>query len=83
MVAFGWRTDQFRFETVARRDGYDELPGDDGQFVDSDYLQKLGLPKSLETSFDVEAGWREVKEKFPVSSVTFSLQATSFMPTKS
>ncbi|OBT60956.1 hypothetical protein VE03_09762 [Pseudogymnoascus sp. 23342-1-I1] len=64
MVALGWRTDMFRFETMARRDGY-KLPGDDGQFVNSDYLQKLGLPTSLETSFDVEAGWRKVKEKFP------------------
>lgn len=66
MVTLGWRTDQFRFETVARRDGY-ELPGDDGQYVDSDHLQKLGLPKILEASVDVEAAWRKVQEKFPVS----------------
>ncbi|CAG8960526.1 hypothetical protein HYFRA_00008246 [Hymenoscyphus fraxineus] len=31
MVALGWRTDQFRFEKVARRDGY-KLPGDDGKY---------------------------------------------------
>jgi hypothetical protein len=67
MVALGYRTDQFRFETVARRDGY-ELPGDDGQYVDSDHLQKLGLPKVLAASVDVEAAWRKVQEKFPVSS---------------
>ena len=66
MVALGWRPDQFRFETVARRDGY-ELPGDDGQHVDSKELEELGLPKTLATSFDVKAAWRKVKEKYPVS----------------
>ena len=66
MVALGWRPDQFRFETVARRDGY-ELPGDDGQYVDSKALKDLGLPKTLTTSFDIEAAWQKVKEKFPVS----------------
>lgn len=66
MVALGWKPDQFRFETVARRDGY-ELPGDDGQHVDSKQLKELGLPKSLATSFNIEAAWQKVKAKFPVS----------------
>lgn len=65
MVALGWKIDQFRFETVARRDGY-ELAGDDGKHVDSDKLKNLGLPKTLATSVDVEAAWRKVNEKFPV-----------------
>lgn len=68
MVALGWAPDQFRFETIARRDGY-ELPGDDGQHVDSKQLKELGLPESLATSFDIEAAWRKVKEKFPVSAM--------------
>ena len=66
MVALGWGPDQFRFETVSRRDGY-ELPGDDGQYVNSKELKELGLPKTLATSFDVEAAWRKVREQFPVS----------------
>lgn len=66
MVALGWSPDQFRFETVARRDGY-ELPGEDHQYVDSKELKELGLPETLNTSFDIEALWRKVKEKFPVS----------------
>jgi len=57
MVALGWKMDQFRFETVARRDGY-ELAGDDGQYVDSAHRQKLGLPEILATLVDVEAAWR-------------------------
>ena len=55
-----------RFETVARRDGY-ELPGDDGQHIRSQEFKELGLPNTLATSFDVEATWRKVKDKFPVS----------------
>ena len=66
MVALDWCPDQFRFETVARRDGY-ELPGADGKHVDSEELERLGLPNTLTTSFDIEAAWRRVKEKFPVS----------------
>lgn len=65
MVALGWRPDQFRFETVARRDGY-ELAGDDGKHVDSAGLKSLGLPESLATSLDVQAAWTKVKDKFPV-----------------
>ncbi|KAH6620732.1 hypothetical protein B0J18DRAFT_206198 [Chaetomium sp. MPI-SDFR-AT-0129] len=64
MIALGWDPDQFRFETIARRDGY-KLPGDDGKLVDSDYLKSLGLPEVLSTSLDVEAGWRKVKEDHP------------------
>ena len=67
MVALGWRPDQFRFETVARRDGY-ELPGDDGQYVDSKELKELGLPKTLASSLDIESAWRVVRGKFPVST---------------
>lgn len=68
MVALGWRPDQFRFETVARRDGY-KLAGDDGQYVDSKELRELGLPETLNTSFDIEAAWRSVNERFPVRSM--------------
>lgn len=67
MVALGWGPDQFRFETVARRDGY-ELLGDDGLYIDSKELKELGLPETLATSFDIQAAWRKVKEKFPVSA---------------
>ena len=66
MVAFGWRPDQFRFETVAHRDDY-QLTGEDNQYVDSKVLKELGLPEILCTSFDVEAAWHKVKAKFPVS----------------
>jgi hypothetical protein len=41
--------------------------GDKGQYVDLDHLQKIGLPKSVATSFNVEAAWRKVKERFPGS----------------
>ncbi|KAH6839441.1 hypothetical protein B0I37DRAFT_234467 [Chaetomium sp. MPI-CAGE-AT-0009] len=64
MIALGWDPNQFRFETIARRDGY-ELPGDDGKRVDSDYLKSLGLPEALSTALDVEAGWRKVKQDHP------------------
>lgn len=67
MIALGWDPDQFRFETMARRDGY-KLSGDDGNYVDSGYLKSLGLPEVLSTSLDVEAGWRKVKEDHPVST---------------
>ena len=74
MVALGWGPDQFRFETIARRDGY-ELPGDDGKYVDSRKLKELGLPETLATSFDIEAAWRKVKEKFPVSAMPVAAYA--------
>ncbi|KAI0104337.1 hypothetical protein GGR51DRAFT_561147 [Nemania sp. FL0031] len=64
MIALGWRHNQFRFETVARRDGY-ELPGDDGKHVDSDHLKSLGLPETLSTSFDINAACRIVQEHHP------------------
>ncbi|KAK8127092.1 pyroglutamyl-peptidase [Apiospora kogelbergensis] len=64
MIALGGDPTQFRFETIARRDGY-ELPGDDGTHVDSDELRRLGLPESLRTSFDVEAAWRRVQQEHP------------------
>jgi pyrrolidone-carboxylate peptidase len=64
MIALGWDPDQFRFETLARRDGY-KLSGDDGNYVDSDYLKSLGLPEVLSTSLDVAAGWHKVKEDHP------------------
>ncbi|KAH7325822.1 hypothetical protein B0I35DRAFT_457211, partial [Stachybotrys elegans] len=64
MIALGWDADQFRFETIAHRDGY-KLPGDDGKYVDSDHLKSLGLPDTLTTSLDVEAAWRKVKEQYP------------------
>ena len=66
MIALGWDPNQFRFETLARRDGY-KLPGDDGKHVDSDYLKSLGLPEFLSTSLDIEAAWRKVKKDHPVS----------------
>ncbi len=72
MIALGWDPDQFRFETVARRDGY-ELAGDDGKYVDSNHLKSLGLPETLTTSLEVEAAWRKVKEQFPVSVRSQSL----------
>lgn len=75
MVAFGW-PESFRFETVARRDGY-EKPGDDGQYVDSAALKRLGLPKTLNTCFDIEAAWRGVKAKFPVSGDHAALCCTT------
>lgn len=65
MAALGYPSDEFHFETIARRDGY-VLPGDDGKVVDSEQLKSLGLPEILSTSFDVEAAWRQVKQKFPV-----------------
>ncbi|KAL8848441.1 MAG: hypothetical protein Q9221_006548 [Calogaya cf. arnoldii] len=74
MVALGWEPDQFRFETVARRDGY-ELPGDDGQHVDSKQLKELGLPTTLATSFDVEAAWQKVKAKYPDHPIYLSHDA--------
>ncbi|KAL8670304.1 MAG: hypothetical protein Q9224_007683 [Gallowayella concinna] len=74
MVALGWEIDQFRFETVARRDGY-ELPGDDGQHVDSKALEELGLPKTLTTCFNIEAAWRNVKAKFPDHPIYLSHDA--------
>ncbi|PVH81578.1 hypothetical protein DL98DRAFT_570964 [Cadophora sp. DSE1049] len=76
MVAFGW-PESFRFETVARRDGY-EKPGDDGQYVDSAALQRLGLPKTLNTCFDIEAAWRGVKEKFPDATTVVSNDAGQY-----
>ncbi|KAL8807106.1 MAG: hypothetical protein Q9182_000939 [Xanthomendoza sp. 2 TL-2023] len=74
MVALGWETDQFRFETVARRDGY-ELPGDDTRHVDSKELEALGLPETLATAFDVEAAWQKVKAKFPDHPIHLSHDA--------
>ncbi|KAM7203896.1 hypothetical protein V8F33_001867 [Rhypophila sp. PSN 637] len=65
MIALGWDHKQFRFETMARRDGY-ELPGDDGKHVDSALLKALGLPEMLSTSLDVEAAWQQVKKEHPV-----------------
>ncbi|KAM0445954.1 hypothetical protein ACHAO4_009541 [Trichoderma viride] len=56
MIALGWDPNQFRFETIAHRDGYN-LPGDDGKFVDSDQLKHLDLPETLSTSLDVNAAW--------------------------
>lgn len=55
------------FETIARRDGYD-FPGDDGKFVESDQLKRLGLPEMLATSLDVNAAWCKVKVHYPVST---------------
>ncbi|KAG6991379.1 cut9-interacting protein scn1 [Physcia stellaris] len=74
MVALGWGPDQFRFETIACRDGY-ELPGDDGKYVDSRKLKELGLPETLATSFDIEAAWSKVKEKFPDEPIFLSHDA--------
>jgi hypothetical protein len=73
MIGFDWDPDQFRFETIARRDGY-KLPGDDGEHVDSDYLKSLGLPEVLSTSLDVEAACRKVKQDLPVSASALSLE---------
>ncbi|KAI9163603.1 hypothetical protein HJFPF1_05221 [Paramyrothecium foliicola] len=64
MIALDWDPDQFRFETIAHRDGY-KLPGDDGKYVDSDQLKNLGLPDTLTTSLDIEAAWRTVKQYHP------------------
>ncbi|KAK8137475.1 pyroglutamyl-peptidase [Apiospora sp. TS-2023a] len=64
MISLGGDPTQFRFETVARRDGY-ELEGDDGKLVDSGQLKALGLPETLATSFDVEAAWRKVGQDHP------------------
>ncbi|KAK8041544.1 pyroglutamyl peptidase type I [Apiospora phragmitis] len=64
MIARGGDPTQFRFETVARRDGC-ELAGDDGKRGDSDQLQNLGLPETLSTSFDVETAWCKVQQKHP------------------
>ncbi|KAK7910620.1 pyroglutamyl-peptidase [Apiospora marii] len=64
MISLGGDPTQFRFETVARRDGY-ELPGDDGKLVDSNQLKALGLPETLVTSFDVEGAWRKVEQGHP------------------
>ena len=66
MMALSWEPDQFRFETVARRDGY-ALPGDEDQYVNSKELEELGLPKALTTSFDIEAAWCKAEGKFRVS----------------
>ncbi|KAL8842270.1 MAG: hypothetical protein Q9170_000596 [Blastenia crenularia] len=66
IVALEWQPDQFRFETVARRNGY-ELPGDDGQYVNSKELKDLGLSEILTTSFDVEVAWRQLKDNFPLA----------------
>lgn len=67
MIALGWDPNQFRFETIAHRDGYN-LPGDDGKFVDSDQLKHLDLPETLSTSLDVKAAWLKVKQHHPVST---------------
>ena len=64
MIALGWDPNQFRFETVARRDGY-SLPGDDNKPVDSGELERLSLPTVLTTSLDVKGAWRQVQDKFP------------------
>ncbi|KAL3475545.1 hypothetical protein BJX99DRAFT_157799 [Aspergillus californicus] len=64
----------FSFETIARREGY-ELPGDDGKFVDTQELRRLGLPDTLATAFDVEAAWRKVKEQFPDTPCSISKDA--------
>ncbi|KAK4083822.1 uncharacterized protein Triagg1_1484 [Trichoderma aggressivum f. europaeum] len=50
MIALGWDSNQSRFETTARRDGYN-LHGDDGKLVDSDQLRQLGLPETLSTEY--------------------------------
>ncbi|KAL2068166.1 hypothetical protein VTL71DRAFT_16264 [Oculimacula yallundae] len=65
MVALGWNPNVFRFETIARREGY-KLPGDDGKHIDSKELKDLGLPETLHTSFDIEAAWRKVKDQYPL-----------------
>ncbi|KAI1128361.1 hypothetical protein F5Y10DRAFT_292133 [Nemania abortiva] len=67
MIALGWDSNQFRFETVARRDGYIRTPGADGKHVNSGHLKSLGLPETLSTSFDVETACRKVQERYPVS----------------
>ncbi|KAL6802586.1 peptidase C15 [Trichoderma sp. SZMC 28013] len=59
MIALGWDSNQFRFETTARRDGYN-LSGDDGKLVDSEQLRQLGLPETLSTSLDVKAAWIKI-----------------------
>ncbi|PNP37645.1 hypothetical protein TGAMA5MH_10413 [Trichoderma gamsii] len=64
MVALGWDPNQFCFETIAHRDGYN-LSGDDGKFVDSNQLKHLGLPEMLSTSLDVKAAWLKVKQCYP------------------
>ncbi|KAK8067310.1 hypothetical protein PG997_014057 [Apiospora hydei] len=64
MIALGGDPTQFLFETVARRDDY-ELAGDDGKLVDSDQLKCLGLPETLQTSFNIEAAWRKVHQDHP------------------
>ncbi|CAG8975616.1 hypothetical protein HYALB_00006824 [Hymenoscyphus albidus] len=74
MVALGWRTDQFRFEKLARRDGY-KLPGDDGKYIDSEGLEKLGLPESIATIFDVKAAWVKVHQAFPDTPAVVSEDA--------
>lgn len=64
MIALGWDPNQFRFETLARRNGY-TLPGDDGKLVDSAELEREGLPPVLKSTLDVEGAWRQVHAKFP------------------
>lgn len=70
MISLGWDDKQFRFETVARRGGY-QLPGDDGKLVDSAELERLGLPSKLWTSLNVEAGCEQVRVSFPVRTGAF------------
>lgn len=79
MVALGWDPNQFRFETIVHRDGYN-LSGDDGKFVDSNQLKHLGLPETLSTSLDVKAAWLKVKQCYPVST-SIRFQPTSFLNT--
>jgi hypothetical protein len=77
MVGPESQKDDFRFETLARRDGY-EMPGDDGKLVDSPQLQSLGLPKVLTSSFDIDAAWQKVKAQFHVSVILTLLPASSW-----
>lgn len=80
MIALGWDSNQFRFETTARRDGYN-LSGDDGKLVDSEQLRQLGLPETLSTSLDVKAAWIKVKQRYPVST-SIQFRPTSFLKTQ-
>lgn len=56
---------EFRAEKIAYRDGY-ERPGEDGVYIDKEYLYKLGLPESLEPAFDPDTAVARVKAAFPV-----------------
>ncbi|KAJ8115850.1 hypothetical protein ONZ43_g4570 [Nemania bipapillata] len=66
MIGLNWDPNQFRLETVARRDGY-TLPGADNKIIDSEHLKSLGLPDTLSTLFNVKAAWEKVQQAHPVS----------------